>query len=132
VPAHVERHGNEPRVSGALSSRTGPSQLDVVTRLTDVRNGGCVDPFVSAEFVTRVAVMVDYFLDKMLGPQVHSFVPPIPSARADNVCEPAQVAQLKVENRERYNFEPKELLKRIVRFFINLATKVRSACPAPV
>ncbi len=38
--------------------------------LTDVAHGGIIQPFVSDDFCDRMAQTLDYFIEKLVGPQV--------------------------------------------------------------
>jgi len=60
------------------------------------------DAFTMPEIVQRLADMLDYNLDAMVGPKSRS---------------------LKVDNLQEYNFNPKTLLSEIVDVYINLSTK---------
>jgi len=59
-----------------------------------------VKPFVSAAFVNRVAGMLNYYIEKLIGPDVK---------------------EVKVKNPEKYHFFPRVLLGEIVGIFINLS-----------
>jgi ubiquitin conjugation factor E4 B len=60
----------------------------------------CPDPFLRPEMVDRVASMLNYFLVQLAGPK----------------CQ-----NLKVENRERYHFDPKYLLTEITDSYIHFS-----------
>ncbi|RMY05567.1 hypothetical protein D0867_09983 [Hortaea werneckii] len=62
------------------------------------------DAFTMPEIVARLAAMLDYNLDIMVG---------------------TKRAQLRVENAEEYKFSPKDLLTDIVKVFLNLSSKQR-------
>eukprot|EP01006_Ploeotia_vitrea_P034172 TRINITY_DN65718_c11_g5_i1.p1 TRINITY_DN65718_c11_g5~~TRINITY_DN65718_c11_g5_i1.p1 ORF type:complete len:987 (-),score=537.28 TRINITY_DN65718_c11_g5_i1:27-2936(-) len=76
------------------------STVDMLYYMSDVENGGFVAPFVLPEVVERMAHMVDFFINRLSGDQV---------------------AQLKVENREKYSFHPRRLLRQILGIFLHLA-----------
>lgn len=57
-------------------------------------------PFMAPEIVDRLAAMMNYNLDALAGPK----------------C-----SNLKVENMEKYRFEPKQLLRDIITIYINLS-----------
>jgi len=59
-----------------------------------------VTPFVAAEFVERMASMLDSYIHSLAGPKV---------------------SNLKVKDKEKYNFKPRELLREIVSTWLNLA-----------
>ncbi|CAG8708529.1 9385_t:CDS:10, partial [Acaulospora morrowiae] len=58
-----------------------------------------VDPFLTPEIVDRLAAMLDYNLVSLVGPK----------------C-----TELKVKNREKYRFQPRELLSQLVSIYLNL------------
>ena len=64
------------------------------------RNPEIVGPFVSPDIVSRLAPMLDHNLKELVGPR----------------C-----AELKVKNPEKYRFNPKKLLSKIVDIFLHLA-----------
>lgn len=57
-----------------------------------------VEPFMRGELVSRIANMLNYFLEQLVGPK----------------C-----SELAVENREKYSFEPKKLLATLVDIYLN-------------
>jgi len=61
-------------------------------------SGSFVEPFMRPELVDRLANMLDYFLVQLVGPK----------------C-----TELKVQNPEKYHFEPRLLLGKLVDIFIN-------------
>ncbi|KAI8065677.1 ubiquitin elongating factor core-domain-containing protein [Gongronella butleri] len=62
-----------------------------------------VQPFMAEEIVDRLAAMLDYNLNKLVG---------------------KQATELKVKNPEKYHFSPRKLLSRIIDIYLNLK------CPA--
>ena len=58
-----------------------------------------VEPFMRPELVGRIANMLNYFLEQLVGPK----------------C-----TELAVENREKYSFDPKKLLGTLVDIYLNL------------
>jgi ubiquitin conjugation factor E4 B len=65
-----------------------------------------VSPFMRDEMVERVASMLDYFLVLLAGPKM---------------------LDLKVQNPEKYHFDPRSLLERLVHIFINLGSRKQFA-----
>lgn len=59
-------------------------------------------PFVSPEIVERLAAMLNYVLDQLAGPR----------------C-----ADLKSKDMDKYGFDPKELLSKVLQIYINLSTE---------
>jgi len=57
-----------------------------------------VDTFLRAEMIDRLAVMLNYFLDHLVGPKSK---------------------QLKVKDHDKYNFQPRLLLSKLVEIYIN-------------
>lgn len=68
--------------------------LQVLTSRSEI-----VEPFMAAEVVERLAAMLDFNLVALSGPK----------------C-----SELKVQNPEKYRFEPKKLLQDLVTVFLNL------------
>jgi ubiquitin conjugation factor E4 B len=58
-----------------------------------------VDTFLRAEMIDRLAVMLNYFMDHLVGPKSK---------------------QLKVKEKDKYNFQPRLLLSKLVEIYINL------------
>ena len=103
---HNERNATE-------LMRLAHATVHMLFYLTDESKGGTTEPFVQEDLVERVAHMVDFFLNRLVGPQVE---------------------ELKVKNREKYGFKPKQLLSEIVSIFISLSrhTSFREAVVADV
>jgi len=59
-----------------------------------------ISPFVTTEFVERMATMMDYYILKLNGPTV---------------------TELKVKNKEQLGFHPRKLLQEIMSIFLNLS-----------
>src|SRR5260221_5640388 len=58
------------------------------------------EPFMMPEIVDRLAAMLDYNLDALVGPSCND---------------------LRVENREKYHFTPRQLLSDVVQVYLNLS-----------
>ena len=58
------------------------------------------EPFMMPEIVDRLAAMLDYNLDALVGPRCND---------------------LRVENREKYHFTPRQLLSDVVQVYLNLS-----------
>jgi len=61
------------------------------------------DPFMAPELIDRVASMLNYFLVQLAGPKM---------------------MELKVKNPEKYNFDPKWLLAKIVKVYLNFSVDI--------
>ena len=76
----------------------GNETVDMLAYLT--RNPEIVGPFVSPDIVSRLAPMLDHNLKELVG---------------------ARCAELKVRNPEKYRFNPKKLLSKLIDIFLHLA-----------
>ncbi|KAI0712081.1 ubiquitin elongating factor core-domain-containing protein [Earliella scabrosa] len=74
----------------------GNSTVDLLKIFT----GETREPFMVPEIVDKLAAMLDYNLDALVGPR----------------CQ-----ELKVQNKEKYKFNPKQLLSDIIQVYLNLS-----------
>jgi len=77
------------------------STIHMLFYFSDEENGGTVAPFVVPEVVDRMATMVDFFINRLAGPQVK---------------------EVKVQDPRKYHFEPGVLLTEIVGIFLHLSS----------
>ena len=93
-----ERESNLRSLERIASSYTtlGRSTVDMLKLFTAETK----EPFMVPEIVDRLAAMLDYNLDALVGPR----------------CE-----NLKVKDREKYRFDPRTLLSDIIQIYLNLS-----------
>ena len=93
-----ERESNLRSLERIASSYTtlGRSTVDMLKLFTAETK----EPFMVPEIVDRLAAMLDYNLDSLVGPR----------------CE-----NLKVKDREKYRFDPRTLLSDIIQIYLNLS-----------
>lgn len=93
-----EREGNLRSLERHASGYTtlGRSTVDLLKIFTAETKA----PFMEPEIVDRLAAMLDYNLDALVGPR----------------C-----SDLKVKDREKYRFEPRKLLSDIIQIYLNLS-----------
>jgi ubiquitin conjugation factor E4 B len=76
----------------------GKSTVDLLEKFTRETKA----PFMSPEIVDRLAAMLDYNLEALVGPKCRD---------------------LKVKNAEKYRFNPRQLLSDILQIYLNLSTE---------
>jgi Ubiquitin elongating factor core/U-box domain len=76
--------------------------IQLMEAMTNEQNGGFVEPFVRPEIVDRMAQMLDYYINRLVG---------------------KQVVELQIQDREKYYFRPRELLRSILTIFHSMSSR---------
>ncbi|KAA1469869.1 hypothetical protein DENSPDRAFT_835542 [Dentipellis sp. KUC8613] len=98
------RQEREQALRGLERQATGYTQLGKSTvELLKMFTAETKEPFMMPEIVDRLAAMLDYNLDALAGPR----------------CQ-----ELKVKNKEKYSFNPRQLLSDVLQVYLNLSDQV--------
>ncbi|TFY76233.1 hypothetical protein EWM64_g7779 [Hericium alpestre] len=98
---HQHRREREQTLRSLERQATGYTQLGKSTvDLLKMFTAETKEPFMMPEIVDRLAAMLDYNLDALVGPR----------------CQ-----ELKVKNKEKYSFNPRQLLSDVLQVYLNLS-----------
>lgn len=96
-----EKKQNDEKLDEASMYASNRNLLSMKTVHTlEIITNDITKPFVTMTMVDRMAAMLNYFLKELVGPESKEFI---------------------VKNREKYNFDPRELVSGIIAVYINLS-----------